>query len=83
MLYIASDPAGLRRTAGGYLRNSIKELRTAAGLTQEELGRRAGVSRQTVISIEGGRYDPSLALAMKLASLLGSRVEEIFFPEEA
>lgn len=55
----------------------------AAGLTQEELGKKAGVSRQTIISIEGGRYDPSLALAMKLAALLGSKVEEIFFPEEA
>ena len=64
------------------LRNSIKELRLGAGLTQEELGKLAGVSRQTIISIEGGRYTPSLALAMRLASLLGARVEDIFFPEE-
>lgn len=64
------------------MKNSIKELRSEAGLTQEELGGRAGVSRQTIISIEGGRYDPSLALAMKLSSLLGASVEEIFFPEE-
>jgi len=42
----------------------------------------SGVSRQTIISIEGERYTPSLALAMRLASLLGARVEEIFFPEE-
>jgi putative transcriptional regulator len=64
------------------VKNSIKELRSGAGLTQEELGRRAGVSRQTIISIEGGRYDPSLALAMKLSKLLDASVEEIFFPEE-
>ena len=64
------------------MKNSIKELRSGAGLTQEELGGRAGVSRQTIISIEGGRYDPSLALAMKLSRLLGAPVEEIFFPEE-
>jgi len=64
------------------MKNSIREMRTAAGLTQEELGRKAGVSRQTIISIEGGRYDPSLALAMKLAGLLGSTVENLFFPEE-
>jgi putative transcriptional regulator len=64
------------------MKNSIREMRTAAGLTQEELGRKAGVSRQTIISIEGGRYDPSLALAMKLAGLLGSTVEDLFFPEE-
>jgi putative transcriptional regulator len=64
------------------MKNSIREMRTAAGLTQEELGRQAGVSRQTIISIEGGRYDPSLALAMKLAGLLGSTIENLFFPEE-
>ena len=64
------------------MKNSIREMRTAAGLTQEELGRKAGVSRQTIISIEGGRYDPSLALAMKLAGLLGSTVENLFYPEE-
>ena len=64
------------------MKNSIREMRTAAGLTQEELGRKAGVSRQTIISIEGGRYDLSFALAMKLAGLLGSTVENLFFPEE-
>jgi putative transcriptional regulator len=64
------------------MRNSIRELRIAANLTQEELGRKVSVSRQTIISIELGRYDPSLALAMKLARVLGGRVESIFFPEE-
>jgi len=62
--------------------NHVKDRRLALGLTQEQLAERAGVSRQTIISIEGGRYDPSLALAMKLASLLGERVEGLFIPKE-
>lgn len=64
------------------MRNRVRELRTKAGLTQEELGNRAGVSRQTIISIEGGRYDPSLSLALNLSKLLGRSVEELFLPEE-
>jgi putative transcriptional regulator len=65
------------------LRNIVKELRSLRGWTQEELASRLAVSRQTIISIEGGRYDPSLTLALKLASLLERRVEELFFlPEE-
>lgn len=64
------------------MRNRVRELRTKAGLTQEELGDRAGVSRQTIISIEGGRYDPSLSLALNLSKLLDRSVEELFLPEE-
>jgi len=64
------------------MKNSVRERRGALGLTQEALGERVGVSRQTIISIEGGRYDPSLSLALKLASLLGATVEELFDPEE-
>ncbi len=64
------------------MKNLIKERRLAAGLTQEELGRLGGVSRQTIISLEGGRYDPSLELAFKLGAILGARIEELFFPEE-
>jgi putative transcriptional regulator len=65
------------------LRNIVKELRAQRGWTQEELASRLSVSRQTIISIENGRYDPSLTLALKLASLLERRVEELFFlPED-
>lgn len=65
------------------LRNIVKELRASRGWTQEELASRLSVSRQTIISIEGGRYDPSLTLALKLATLLERRVEELFFlPED-
>ena len=62
--------------------NHVKERRNAMGLTQERLGERVGVSRQTIISIESGRYDPSLTLAMRLASELGARVDELFILEE-
>jgi putative transcriptional regulator len=64
------------------MRNDVRALRLASGLTQEELAAKAGVSRQTIISIEGGRYDPSLALALRLARCLGGGVEDIFHPEE-
>lgn len=64
------------------MKNCVKERRTAAGLTQEELGRLTGVSRQTIISIEGGRYDPSLPLALRLARELKTKVEELFLLEE-
>jgi len=62
--------------------NHVKERRVLLGMTQGQLAERAGVSRQTIISIEGGRYDPSLTLALKLASLLGQRVEGLFIPGE-
>ena len=52
-------------------------------MTQEQFGDQLKVSRQTINSIENGRYDPSLTLALKIAKLLGESVEEIFIPEEA
>ena len=58
--------------------NRIKELRTAARLRQEDLADRLGVSRQTVISIEGGRYNPSLELAWRLSKALGVTIEDLF-----
>ncbi len=65
------------------MRNIVKELRASRGWTQEELAGRLAVSRQTIISIEGGRYDPSLTLALKLALLLERPVEELFIlPED-
>ena len=64
------------------MKNTIKPLRKAAGLRQEDLARALGVSRQTVIAIENDKYDPSLSLAIKLSRLLGRPVEEIFSLEE-
>lgn len=63
------------------MKNRVRDLRTSRGWSQAELGDRLGVSRQTINAVETGRYDPSLALALSLARLLGEKVEEIFFPE--
>jgi len=58
--------------------NHIKEHRTRLDLTQEELARAVGVSRQTIISIERGRYIPSLLLALKFARFFDRTFDEIF-----
>jgi putative transcriptional regulator len=60
------------------MRNDVRELRTAKGLSQQRLGEDLGVSRQTINAIEQGRYDPSLPLAIKLARYFGRAVEEVF-----
>ena len=60
------------------MENQIRERRKALGLSQEELARRCGVSRQTVNAIENNKYDPTLGLAMRLARLLKTPVEDIF-----
>ncbi len=60
------------------MRNDVRELRTAAGLSQRELADALDVSRQTVNSIETGRYDPSLPLAIAIARHFHRTVEEIF-----
>lgn len=64
------------------MKNVIKQLRKEAGLRQEDMAKALGVSRQTIIAIENDKYNPTLELAMKIARLLGRRVEEIFFLEE-
>ncbi|OFK22819.1 helix-turn-helix transcriptional regulator [Olsenella sp. HMSC062G07] len=63
------------------MRNAARELRKKDGLRQADLAAMLGVSRQTVIAIENDRYDPSLALAIKIAGLFRMPVEEIFFPD--
>jgi putative transcriptional regulator len=60
------------------IENKLKELREKFILTQEELASKVGVSRQTIISIERGRYSPSLILAFKLAGVFGLKIEDIF-----
>ena len=60
----------------------IKSLRLRYGLTQEELADRLAVSRQTIGSLESGRYNPSILLAFKIARLFNLSVEEIFLYEE-
>ena len=58
--------------------NRIKELRTAAGLSQQELATRVGVRRETIVFLEKARYNPSLRLAHDIARTFGRPIEEIF-----
>ena len=61
------------------LKNNIRELRFFNGeMTQQELAQKAGVSRQTIIAIEGGNYNPSLELAFKIADVFGVQITEAF-----
>ena len=62
--------------------NRLKEYRAEMGINQSELGRRAGVSRQTISLIERGDYSPSVTLALKLASIIKVSVEDIFCYKE-
>ncbi|MXQ75674.1 helix-turn-helix domain-containing protein [Rhodococcus rhodochrous] len=64
------------------MRNSLAALRAKNGWSQQRLADELGVSRQTVISIEKGRFDPSLPLAFRIARLFGRRIEDIFVPDE-
>ena len=60
------------------MKNQVRELRTAQGLSQQQLGEAMDVSRQTINSIEKERYTPSLPLAIALARYFGRPVEEVF-----
>ncbi|MFP3892577.1 helix-turn-helix transcriptional regulator [Exiguobacterium indicum] len=62
------------------MKNKVKEMREERGWSQGELAKRLNVSRQTVISIEKERYNPSLDLAFTLADLFERRIEDIFTP---
>lgn len=64
------------------MNNRIKEFRKKLGLRQEDVANQLKVSRQTIIAIENNKYSPSLGLAMKLAKLLNTTVEELFRLEE-
>lgn len=65
------------------MKNNVYELRKSHKWTQEELAKKLGVTRQTIISIEQGKYIASLPLALKIARVFGVPVENIFFLEEA
>lgn len=61
------------------LQNRVHAFRTQAGLTQVELAEAVAVTRQTIISIEKGNYEPSVRLALRLAATLETTVEELFY----
>jgi putative transcriptional regulator len=62
------------------MNNRLREYRSLRKITQQRLAERVGVSRQTIISIESGRYEPSLTLAFKLAAIFKVRIENLFSP---
>jgi putative transcriptional regulator len=64
------------------MKNRLEELRTARGMTQLELADKLEVSRQTIISLEQGRYNPSILLAFRTARLFELPIENIFIYEE-
>lgn len=64
------------------MKNRLEELRMERGMRQEELAAALSVSRQTISSLENGRYNPSITLALKLARYFGLTVEDIFIDEE-
>lgn len=64
------------------MKNRLKVLRAERGWSQAALGERLDVSRQSINAIEGGRYDPSLPLAFKIARLFGQSIEDIFEDED-
>lgn len=63
------------------MKNRISALRRARKVTQEELGQAVGVTRQTIISLENGRYNASLQLAHRIARYFGLKIEDVFLFE--
>lgn len=64
------------------MKNQLAQMRSAKGWTQQQLADAVGVSRQTVISLEQGRYNPSILLAFRLARTFGTEIENLFEYEE-
>ena len=64
------------------MKNRIEEIRKERGIRQEDFAKSMGVSRQTISSLENGRYNPSITLAYKIARYFGMTIEEVFIFEE-
>lgn len=64
------------------MKNRIEEIRKSRGIRQEEFAKALGVSRQTISSLETGRYNPSIQLAFKIARYFGMTIEDVFIYEE-
>ena len=64
------------------MKNRLKVYRAMHDLTQESLARKLGVTRQTIVSLENGKYDPSIGLAFKTARLFGVKIEDVFIFDE-
>ncbi|MFN4085324.1 MAG: helix-turn-helix transcriptional regulator [Spirosomataceae bacterium] len=64
------------------MKNTVRNWRVFLGFTQEDLAQRVGVSRQAIYSIESGKYNPSVELALKISKELGKPIEELFHLED-
>ena len=64
------------------MKNKIEAIRKERGIRQEEFARAMGVSRQTISSLENGRYNPSIGLAHKIAKFFGMAIEDVFIFDE-
>ena len=64
------------------MKNRIEEIRKERGIKQEDFAKAMGVSRQTISSLENGRYNPSIMLAYKIAKHFGLSIEEVFIFDE-
>ena len=64
------------------MKNRIEAIRKERGILQDEMAKAMGVSRQTISSLENGRYNPSITLAYKIARYFGMTIEEVFIFEE-
>lgn len=64
------------------MKNKIEEIRKERGISQEEFAKAVGVSRQTISSLENGRYNPSIILAYKIAKYFDTSIENVFIFEE-
>ena len=69
--------------AEGYLTNNVRKLRFEHGqMTQQQLAEKVGVTRQTIIAIESGKYAPSLPLAFRISRCFDATIEQVFLYEE-
>ena len=75
------DSLGAPPASGGLMDNQLRALREGAGLSQADCAHALGVSRQTVISIEKGHFDPRLSLAFRIGRLFAVPVDEVFVPD--
>ena len=64
------------------MKNKIENIRKEQGILQDEMAKALGVSRQTISSLENGRYNPSIMLAYKIAKYFGMTIEDVFIFEE-
>ncbi len=73
----------MAKTSGDNLENKIRELRARHRLTQADLAKAVQVSRQTIVAVEKGEYNPSVVMALRIAAVLGEPVESIFWLNES